>query len=189
MSPVPLMDASRVFVVVMDADDVGLGALPSVVANNRARGIERLRQMVERLDKVLLRRVSGRSGTPQLSLNGTQVTTQGWLTSRAARRSTLGRDDRCSQGEAIGAGHLLPDQQSQAIGPVEVAGILDLLVLANAIETHRLGQLHVAAQSVPIRRRHAAVGPVPLIENQAQLEGPVIQNEPVPFDPTARSAV
>src|SRR5215207_8332984 len=88
-----------------------------------------------------------------------------------------------AQGESIGAGHLLPDQQSQAISPVEVPRILDLLMLANAIETHRLGQFHVTSQSMPIRRGHAAVGPVPLIEDQSQLKSAVIQNEPVTFDP------
>ena len=43
-------------VVVVDADDVGGDALPAVVADHRPRRVERLGQVVERLDVVPLRR-------------------------------------------------------------------------------------------------------------------------------------
>src|SRR5215211_7909861 len=63
-SPIALPDAVGVLLVVMDADDVGLSALPTVVANDGARGIERLGQVVESLDEVLLRGMTGQVRYP-----------------------------------------------------------------------------------------------------------------------------
>ena len=57
--------------------------------------------------------------------------------------------------EPIGARHLLPDGQAQRIRPVEIPRVLDLLVLAHAVEPHFARDLHVAAQRVIVRRRQA----------------------------------
>ena len=73
---------------------------------------------------------------------------QGWLASRAstASHSRVSALDRAFV-EAVGARHLLPDEQPEAVRPVEVARVLDLLVLAHAVEPHRLA---------PARRRGGA---------------------------------
>ena len=55
---------------------------PSLPTTGRV-GIERLRQVIDRSDVVALGRISGRFGAPHDSLNGTQVTMHGWLTSRS----------------------------------------------------------------------------------------------------------
>ena len=71
-------DAVRVGVVVVNADDVGRDAFPAVVADHRAGRVERLRQVIERLRRNGARpALSGRSGTPHDSLNGTQATMHG----------------------------------------------------------------------------------------------------------------
>src|SRR6202171_3683106 len=45
--------------------------------------------------------------------------------------------------EPICTRHLLPYQQPKDVGPIKVAGIFDLLMLAYAVEAHLLGQFHV----------------------------------------------
>src|SRR5215208_5864962 len=180
---VALPDASGVLLIVVNADDVSFGALPTVVANDRARGIERLGQVVERLDEVLLRWMTGQVRHAPGLVERHPGDDTGMADVTEQRGGPLpGKTIDATQGEAIGAGHLLPDQETQAIRPVEIPRILDLLVLANAIEPHRLGKLDVAAQSIVIRRRHAAVGPVPLVQDESQLKRAVVQNEPISFD-------
>ena len=85
-------------------------------------------------------------------------------------------------GEAVGRRHLFPDQQAEAVGPVQVARVLDLLVLAHAVEAHRLGQLDVAAQRVVVRRRQQRVGPVALVEHHAQQVRPAVEHEAIAQD-------
>src|SRR5687767_5284763 len=71
--------------------------------------------------------------------------------------------------EAIGAGHLLPHEQALVVGPVEEAWVLDLLMLAYAIEAHRLDEQYVASQRLVVRRGEPALRPVPLIEDEPHL--------------------
>ena len=57
----------RLVVVVVDADDVGRDAFPPVVTNDRARRVERLGEVVERLDVVALAWIVREVGhTPRL---------------------------------------------------------------------------------------------------------------------------
>ena len=93
---------------------------------------------------------------------------QGWLQSRsiASIHSRVSRSTELLR-EPIGAGHLLPDQQAQPVGPIEIARIFDLLVLADAVEAHRLGQLDVAAQGVVVGRGQPGLRPVALVEHHA----------------------
>jgi hypothetical protein len=60
--------------------------------------------------------------------------------------------------EAVGRGHLFPHQQAQLVGPVQVARVLDLLVLAHAVEAHQLGQFDVAPEVLVGRRGHEGFG-------------------------------
>ena len=66
----------------------------------------------------------------------------------------------------VEVGHLTPDQEAQPVGPVQPARILDLLVLAGAVEAHGLGQLNVAPQVSVAGRCEAAGGPVALVQHQ-----------------------
>ena len=84
--------------------------------------------------------------------------------------------------EAVRRRHFLPHQQAEPVGPVQVARVLDLLVLAHAVEAHRLGELDVAPQRVVARRGQQRVGPVALVEHHAQQVGPAVQHEAVAQD-------
>ena len=107
---------------------------------------------------------------------------QGWLRSRWTAsvhcREPLDGVPR----EPVGARHLLPDHEAQPVGPVQVARVLDLLVLAHAVEAHGLGQLDVAAQRARVGRGQAALRPVALVEDHAQGLHPPVQQEPVALD-------
>src|SRR5204863_4664081 len=64
---VALRDPRRIRVVVVDADDVGGDALPAVIADDRARRVEGLGQMVESLHVVPLGGAVGQvRNTPRL---------------------------------------------------------------------------------------------------------------------------
>src|SRR3954462_11139548 len=75
-------------------------------------------------------------------------------------------------GEAVRAGHLGPDHHSQAGGPVEVARILDLLVLAHAVEAHLTDGLDVTPDHLVARRSQPGLGPVALVEDGTQVVRP-----------------
>src|SRR5581483_7574553 len=81
--------------------------------------------------------------------------------------------------EAVRARHLPPHEEAEPVGPVEVARILDLLVLADPVEAHALRELDVAAEGGVVGRRHSGLGPVSLVEHEAEQEGPAVQEEPV----------
>jgi hypothetical protein len=59
-------------------------------------------------------------------------------------------------------------RRPELVGPVEIARVLDLLVLAHAVEAHRLGELDVLLQRGVVRRRQQRVGPVALVEHHPQ---------------------
>src|ERR1700730_17281924 len=77
--------------------------------------------------------------------------------------------------------HLCPHQESEGVGPIQPAGILDLLMLARAVETHRLGELDVATQVVVGRRGHEATRKVTLVEHESLHVGPAVQQHPPAF--------
>ena len=77
--------------------------------------------------------------------------------------------------QPVGAGQLAPHQQPQLVRPVQVAGILKLLMLARAVVAHGPGQLHIPAQRVVTGRGQQSVGPVALIQHQALVEHMVVQ--------------
>src|SRR4029077_11242230 len=68
------------------------------------------------------------------------------------RRGELAREAQHGLGsEAIDAWHLLPNQESECIGPIQVARILDLLMLAYAVEAHSAREDDVATQARVVR--------------------------------------
>src|SRR5579885_2070520 len=108
---VAMPDSLRLVVIIMDADDIGRDAFPPVVADNRASWIQRLREMIQRLDVIALRRAVGQirhaprliERYPSHNARMAAVALQhfhpllGYALNRFAR-------------VAIGARHLLPDQ-------------------------------------------------------------------------------
>src|ERR1700686_4242658 len=64
------------------------------------------------------------------------------------------------------AGHLAPGEKTQPIRPVVPARILDLLMLARAVEAHRFRELDVPAQVRARRCGHEAAGEIALVEHE-----------------------
>src|SRR5205807_6744700 len=60
-----------------------------------------------------------------------------------------------------------------------IARILDLLVLADAVETHRLCELDVVLQCLVIGRGHAALRPIALIEDEPHQVRPAVQEKAI----------
>jgi hypothetical protein len=55
-------------------------------------------------------------------------------------------------------------------------------MLADAVEPHGLDELHVVPEGVVVRRGEARLGPVALVEHQAQKVGAAVEDQPVPLD-------
>src|SRR6476620_11241509 len=137
----------------MNANDVRCTALPAVVANDGTRGIQCLREMVERLNRV-------------------PVLTDGWQFGHAPGLiERYPHDDagvavvpldrfrpllNCAldrrAGEAIRRWHFLPNYQTKPVRPVHIARVLYLLVLSYAVEAHGLRQSNIVPQSVVVGR-------------------------------------
>src|SRR6266571_3027943 len=77
----------------------------------------------------------------------------------------------------VEAGHLRPDKKAQAVGPVQPARILRLLVLAGAVEAERLRELDVAPDRLVAGRSQKAAWEVALVEDQALHERLAVQPE------------
>src|SRR5206468_1796671 len=77
--------------------------------------------------------------------------------------------------EAIRAGHFLPHQQPEHVGPVEEARIFDLLVLADAVEAELFYELDVTPKRMIVRRGQSALLPIALVEYQPQLDRPAVE--------------
>ena len=171
-------------IVVVDADDVRCHAFPSVVANHRPRRIERVGQVIERAHVVSLCGVVRKIRHTPRFVHGhpgddARVTGIARDRGRPFARDALNRL-LC---EAVGARHLRPDQQAQDIGPIEVPGILELLMLPDSVEAHRLRELDVPAQGLIVWCRHAALGPIPLIEHQTLPVGAVVEHKAIALGP------
>ena len=81
-------------------------------------------------------------------------------------------------GEFISAGQFTPHQQSQTVGPVVIAGVLDFLVLSRAVEAHGFGQFNIPAKGVAVRRRQQGFLPVALIQHHPQIQVVPVEEEP-----------
>ena len=71
--------------------------------------------------------------------------------------------------------HVRHDQESQAVGPVELARRLDLDVLAQAVETDRLGTQDLGAHEGVARERVEPLRVECLIERELQVDRLVVQ--------------
>ncbi|EEF23642.1 conserved hypothetical protein, partial [Ricinus communis] len=173
----------RVAVVVMDAQDVGGRRFPAVVADHRAGRVERARQVVQRLDRVAVR-----LGQRQVRHAPGFVERHPYDDARVAVVALDGfgpfldhARDRARR-EPVGRRHFFPHEQAQLVGPVQVARILDLLVLAHAVEAHQLGQFDVALQVLVGRCRHERLVPVALVQHEAQRIRAAVQQQAVAVD-------
>jgi len=84
----------------------------------------------------------------------------------------LGRDG------TIAAGHVLPDEQAEAVAvPVKTARF-DLDMLAQHVEAHPLEHLKIIDHGLLGRRRVDAVGPEALVERTGLKEGLAVEKEP-----------
>ena len=174
----------RIWIVVVDADDVRGDALPPVVADHWARRIECSRQVIERLHVVTLGGVVGQvRHAPGLVDRHPRHHTR-MAAIALNRRGPLARDtpDRL-RGETVGTGHFDPDHQAKHIRPIEIPRVFELLMLPHAVEAHLLGQLDVSAQRVIVWGGHAAVWPVALIEDQTLSVRAVIEHEAIALSP------
>jgi len=79
--------------------------------------------------------------------------------------------------EHVGVGHLAPDQQAQAIAPVEEAGIGNHLVNAHPVETHFFDQLYLVAKRIRIRSSQVRIWPVALLKHESQEIRKAVQQE------------
>ena len=76
------------------------------------------------------------------------------------------------------ARHVLPDKQSELVGPIVPSCRLDLDVLAGHVESELLGHLDVELQRLVGRRRVDAVGPIPLVERSRHVDRLVVEHRP-----------
>src|SRR5215469_15792972 len=113
MQSVANCDSFGMLVVIVNADNIGGDALPAIISYHGARGVERFRQMIESLYIVPLRRTVGKVGHAPAFVERHP--------SDNARMAPIARDGLGPlvrqpldgiPGEAIGAGHLLPYQES-----------------------------------------------------------------------------
>src|SRR3954465_6344787 len=137
----------RIGVIVVDADNVSRTAFPAVVADDRTCGVQRLREVIQTFYSVTVltnRRQLGyaprfvvRHPYHHARVAVVALDRFGPLLQRAANRRAR---------EAVRGGHLLPHQETEPVSPVEIARMLDLLMLPHAVEAHGLRKLHVSTQ-------------------------------------------
>ena len=87
--------------------------------------------------------------------------------------------------ERIRAGHLLPDQQAEPVAPREEARVLDLLVDADPVESQRLHRFDLGAERVVVGSGEMRLRPVALLEDEPQVVGPTVEEEPAVADTDA----
>src|SRR5207248_4251336 len=111
-------------------EDISGYGFPAVVSNYRPGRIQAFRQVIKSLNIVALRKTLRQirdaprliQRNPSDDAGVTAVTVQ-----NLHPLAGYPLDRLC--GVAIGAGHLLPDEQADTVGPVKVARIFNLLVL------------------------------------------------------------
>jgi hypothetical protein len=106
-------DAVRIPVVIVNADDVGRHAFPAVIADDGPRGVERFREVIQRLHVVAFRGIGREVGdTPRL------VDRDPRDDARMARVALDRRDPFAADaldrvvGKPVRARHLFPDKQA-----------------------------------------------------------------------------
>ena len=77
------------------------------------------------------------------------------------------------------AWEVIPDEEAQAVGEGEVAGIGKLDVAADEVESGVNGNLEAAGEGVVAGVGVAGVGAVVLVERAAEVEGPAVEAEVV----------
>ena len=152
-----------------------IGMLPAVVIDDDSRGVQRVREGVERFQMVLLARVAQVGHAPAF-VDGRPDDDRRVIVVALHRRNPLaGETGNVGSVEFVSVGHFARDQKAEVVGPIEIARIFQLLVLARAIEAHLLGHADVVLDSFVGGRRQDAVGPVALIEHHLQEDGIVVQ--------------
>ncbi len=170
----------RVAVVIVDADDVGRHALPAIVTNHRPRRVERLGEVVQRLDVMPLGRTVGQVGHAPRFIERHPGDDHGWLHRARAPPSTRAvKRSMDSSRKAIALGISSHTSRPSDVGPIEKSRTLDLLMLTHSVEAHRLGQFDIAANRLIVGRRQTGLWPITLIQHHAQRIRAAVQNEPV----------
>src|SRR5690242_21270041 len=70
------------------------------------------------------------------------------------------------ESQAVSGQHFFPYHEAESVRPVQIPGIFNLLVLANAIEPHRPGKLDVTPQRSITWRSHQSVRPIATIQHE-----------------------
>ena len=170
-------------IVVVNTDNVGRAAFPTVVTDHRTGGVKGFRQMIQRFDRMPLLAHGSKFGHAPGLVERHPDNDAGVAVVALDDLSPLANCplDGAAR-ETISRGHFLPNHESQCIGPVEIPRVLNLLVLADAIEAHGLGQLHILAQRLVAGRREQGVRPIPLVKHEPQHVGTPVEHEAVTQD-------
>lgn len=176
--PVALEQAGAVRAVVVHRPQVTRRVLPPVVAHHRARGVDAPGEVVERGDEVaLVGPVLDVRHAPALVERHPCDDARVAAVAPQHLEPLAGEAPDRGRGECVDAGHLAPDQQPQPVAPVQEAGVLDLLVDADAVEPEPLGELYLAAQRARVGGGEVRLRPVALLERQPQEVRPAVQQE------------
>ena len=156
--------------------------LPAVVLDHQPRRIERLGQPVVRLQVRLLAAVAQVRRPPAL-VDRDPHHDRRVVDVALQHFEPLAREPRdVLVVVQVGVGHLARDEIAQLVGPVEEARILHLLVLARAVEAHRLRGLDVVLDGLVGGRRQQRLGPVALVEHHAQVRAPAVELQALGID-------
>jgi hypothetical protein len=74
------------------------------------------------------------------------------------------------------------DEQAHLVGPVEIPRVLELLVLAGAVEAHGFGHLDVVLDGFVGRRSQRALGPIALVEDHLDVDRAAVQRHAIAED-------
>src|SRR6266851_6141144 len=132
--------------VIVDADNIGGDTLPAVVPDYGAGGVEGLGEVVKSLYVVALGWIVGEIGHAPTLIKRDPRDDAGMAIIAVHHIDPLASEPLDGLlGVAIRAGHLLPNEQAEGIGPIQVTRVFNFLVLARPIETHVLSELHIFA--------------------------------------------
>ena len=172
-----------IVVIVVDAENIGCRRFPAVVADYRPGCVERLGQVIQGFNRIAMGLGRGQVGHAP-GLVERHPDDDAGMAVVALDHFCPFPDHAadCHWRETVGRRHFFPYQQTQPVGPIQVARVLDLLMLAHAIEAHRLGQFDVAPQGIVGRRGQQRVGPVALVKHHAQGIWTTVEHEAVAAD-------
>ena len=83
--------------------------------------------------------------------------------------------------EYLRVGHLARNQEAHAVRPIKEAWVLDLLVLAGAVEAHLFGETDIVLDGFVGGRREDALGPIALVEHEFEIHGPAVKQNAALF--------